>query len=173
VITVVDLAPGPLDVARLPLRRRVPASAVERLVATDPLYAPLRTPEIACDVEVVAPRPGGEPGRARLVCRHGLRDDRVASTAWGGGLVEVAAYGVEHWQTELARAADVPRPADAGAGRLTATVAARVDGTARVGWVIWLLGPEGWRSLTRLTPATSMDLGAEVAALVASVRGRR
>ena len=79
------------------------------LVAADPLLEPLRPPEIAYDVEVTAPRLDGEPGRARLRCRHGLRGDRVASTAWAGGEVEVAAYGIEHWQTELARAATVPR----------------------------------------------------------------
>ncbi|MEO6513020.1 MAG: hypothetical protein ABIO16_18625 [Nocardioides sp.] len=173
---VVDLHPRPLDVTRLPLRRRVPPAAVELLVGTDPLLAPLCAPEITCDVEVTAPRPDGEPGRARLVCRHSLLGDRVASAAWGGGLVEVATYGIEHWQTELARAADVPHPADAaGTGRLTATVCTRADGTTRVGWVTWLLVADGWRKLTPagLAPVSPMDLGAEVAALVALVRGRR
>jgi hypothetical protein len=169
-VTTVDLDPRPLDVTRLPLRRRVPPAAVERLLATDPLLAPLRSPEIVCDVEVLAPRPDGRTGLARLVGRHGLRGDRVASTAWGGGLVEVATYGVEHWQTELARVADVPSPGDAGTGRLTATVATRVDATARVGWVSWVLAADGWCSPEPVTP---MDLGAEVARLVSLVRGRR
>ncbi len=236
--TVVDLTSQALDVTRLPLRRRVPPAAVVGLVGADPLLEPLRAPEIVCDVEVTAPRPDGEPGRARLRCRHGLRGDRVASTAWAGGAVEVAAYGAEHWQTELARAADVPLPAGArppqeevvevpletllatgealrtgrvdlldelvrraepddparlreqvvrlhaeSTGRLLATVARRDGGTSRVGWVTWLLLPDGWRSLTpvlrlgrptvRLAPTTRMDLGADVAALVALLGGRR
>ena len=71
----------------------------------------------------------------------------------------------------------------AGVGRLVATVASRDDGGPRVGWVSWLLFADGWRSLTpvrrdgrptvRLAPATPLDLGAQVAALVTLVRGRR
>ena len=92
-----------------PVRRlRVSPRDVAALVAADPDLEPLRSPEVACDVEVSAPRPDGGPGRAWLRCRHGLRGDRVASTAWAGGDVEVAAYGLEHWQAELARAATVP-----------------------------------------------------------------
>jgi len=94
-------------------RLRVPPGHVAGLVAAHPDLAPLRSPEVACDVEVTAPRPDGGPGRAWLRCRHGLRGDRVASTAWAGGQVEVAAYGVEHWQAELARAATVPPSTEA------------------------------------------------------------
>ncbi len=226
------------SVTRLPLRRRVAPGAVTALVAADPLLRPLHSPEVACDVDVTVARPDGRPGRARLRCRHGLRGDRVASTAWAGGEVEVAAYAVEHWQTELARAATVPSPPDAPAppderidvplevllgageavrsgrgdildelvrrgaaahpadlrdqlvrlhsaavGRLLATVATRESGTPRVGWVSWLLFADGWRSLTpvrragrpvvHLAPATPMDLGAQLGALVTLVRGRR
>ena len=94
-----------------PVRRlRVAAGDVAALVAADTALGPLRFPEIACDVDVTAPRPDGRPGWARLRCRHGLRGDRVASTATAGGAVEVAAFPVEHWQAELARAATVPLP---------------------------------------------------------------
>jgi hypothetical protein len=219
-------------------RLRVAPGDVARLVATAPDLEPLRSPELACDVDVTVPRPDGRPGWARLRCRHGLRGARVASTAWAGGAVEVAAYAVNHWQTELARAATVPVPADAppppdatldvplevllaageavrsgrgdvldelvrraeaedpaalrgqlvrlhtaGVGRLVATVASRDDGRPGVGWVSWLLFADGWRSLTpvrrdgrptvHLAPATPRDLGAQVAALVTLVRGRR
>jgi hypothetical protein len=219
-------------------RLRVAPGEVAGLVAVAADLQPLRSPEIACDVDVTVPRPDGRPGWARLRCRHGLRGDRVASAAWAGGEVEVAAYAVEHWQTELARAATVPsspegpappddrldvplevllgageavhsrrgdvldelvRRADAedpaalrdqlvrlhtaSTGRLLATVATRESGKARVGSVSWLLYADGWRSLTpvrragrpvvHLAPATPMDLGAQVGALVTLVRGRR
>jgi hypothetical protein len=218
-------------------RLRVAAGDVAALVAADTALEPLRSPEIACDVDVTAPRPDGRPGWARLRCRHGLRGDRVASTATAGGTVEVAAYAVEHWQTELARAATVPlpeggpRPPDdrvdmplevllaageavrsgradvldelvrraraqdpgglrdqlvrlhtAAAGRLVATVATRGSATPRLGWVSWVLFADGWRSLTPLrqegrpivhvAPATPLELGAQVAALVTRVQGR-
>lgn len=94
-------------------RLRVAAGHVATLVAAVSALEPLRSPEIACDVDVTAPRPDGRPGWARLRCRHGLRGDRVASTATVGGVVEVATYSVEHWQAELARAATVPLPGDA------------------------------------------------------------
>jgi hypothetical protein len=71
----------------------------------------------------------------------------------------------------------------AGVGRLTATVASRDDDVPRVGWVSWLLFADGWRSLTpvrragrpavHLARAQPVDLGAQVAALVTLVRGRR
>jgi hypothetical protein len=108
VSTTVDLEPRALDVGRLPLRRVVEARWVEGLVDADPRLEPLRKPEVVVEVEVTAARPDGRPGWARLRCRHALRGDRVASTAWAGGRVELAAFGVEHWQTELARAATVP-----------------------------------------------------------------
>ena len=67
-------------------------------------------------------------------------------------------------------------------GRLLATVAARIDGTSRAGWVSWLLFGDGWRSLTPVgrdgrpvvlvAPAEPLDLGRQVAALVTLVRGR-
>ena len=218
-------------------RLRLAPPVVADLVATDPHLEPLRSPQVACDVDVTVARPDGTPGWARLRCRHGLRGDRVASTAWAGGDVEVAAYAVADWQTELARAATVPAPPDAppppddrldvpldvllgagdavrsgrrdvldelvrradaehpdavrdqlvrlhtaSTGRLLATVATRDSGRPRVGWVSWLLFADGWRSLTpvrlegrptvRLAPATPLDLGAQVAALVTLVRGR-
>ena len=66
-------------------------------------------------------------------------------------------------------------------GRLLAVVAARDRDTARAGWVSWLLFADGWRALTpvrrhggpavRLTPARPIDLGRQVAAQVALVRG--
>ncbi len=66
-------------------------------------------------------------------------------------------------------------------GRLLAVVAARDRDTARGGWVSWLLFADGWRALTpvrrhggpavRLTPARPIDLGRQVAAQVALVRG--
>jgi hypothetical protein len=112
VTRTVDLSPRPLDLTRLPLRRRVPRPAVGELVATDPLLHPLREPEVTVEVDLTVPRPDAVAGRAALHCRYGLAGDRVASTAWAGGPVEVATYGTEHWQTELARAADVPVPAD-------------------------------------------------------------
>ena len=94
---------------------------------------------------------------------------------------------------ELVRRADADDPAalrgqlvrlhTAGVGRLVATVASRDDDGPRVGWVSWLLFADGWRSLTpvrragrptvHLAPATPRDLGAQVAALVTLVRGRR
>jgi hypothetical protein len=113
VTTTVDLEPRALDLGRLPLRRVVGAQAVEGLVAADPRLEPLRAPDVVVEVDVTAARPDGRPGWARLSCRHALLGDRVASTAWAGGRVELAAYGVEHWQTELARAATVPAPVDA------------------------------------------------------------
>ena len=68
------------------------------------------------------------------------------------------------------------------AGRLRASVAAAHDGTARAGWVSWLLVADGWRSLTpvvragerfiRVEPAVPLDLGRQVAALVTAVRSR-
>jgi hypothetical protein len=67
-------------------------------------------------------------------------------------------------------------------GRLLAVVAARDGGTARAGWVSWLLFADGWRALTpvrrhggpavRLTRAGPLDLGRQVAAQAALVRGR-
>jgi hypothetical protein len=219
-------------------RLRVAPGEVAALVAAAPDLEPLRSPEVACDIDVTIARPDGAPGWARLRCRHALRGDRVASTSWAGGEVEVAAYGVEQWQAELARAATVPSPPDAPAppadrmdvplevllgagdavrsgradildelvrrtdaedpaalrdqlvrlhsaaiGRLLATVATRGSGTPRVGWVSWLQFVDGWRCLTpvrlagrpvvRLAPATPVDLGAHVGALVTLVRGRR
>ncbi len=66
-------------------------------------------------------------------------------------------------------------------GRLLAVVAARDGGAARAGWVSWLLFADGWRALTprrrhggpvvRLTAAGPLDLGRQVAAQVALVRG--
>ncbi len=106
----VDLDPRPLDIGRLPLRRRVAVEQVPRLVATDPALRPLRAAEVSCDVDVTVARPDGGPGWATLQCRHGLLGDRVASTAWAGGDVEVAAYAVEHWQAELSRVVTVPVP---------------------------------------------------------------
>ena len=110
---------SPRSAGRLPPTAAPPGATRRgrRAGRGDPLLEPLRSPEIACDVEVTAPRPDGEPGRARLRCRQGLRGDRVASTAWAGGEVEVAAYGVEHWQTELARAAYVRLAAGAPSPR--------------------------------------------------------
>ena len=93
-------------------RLTVAAADVAGLVAAAPDLEPLRSPELACGVDVTVPRPDGRPGWARLRCRHGLRGDRVASTSSAGGAVEVAAYAVGRWQTELARAATVPVPAD-------------------------------------------------------------
>jgi hypothetical protein len=94
-------------------RLQVAPAEVAALVAAAPDLEPLRSPELVCGIDVTVPRPDGRPGWARLRCRHGLRGDRIASTASAGGAVEVAAYAVEHWQTELARAATVPLPADA------------------------------------------------------------
>ena len=91
----------------------VAAGDVAGLVAAAPDLEPLRSPELACGLDVTVPRPDGRPGWARLRCRHGLRGDRVASTASAGGAVEVAAYAAGHWQSELARAATVPLLADA------------------------------------------------------------
>ncbi len=69
------------------------------------------------------------------------------------------------------------------AGRLLAVVAATDTGAARAGWVSWLLFGDGWRSLTPvrrdgrpfvvLSPVGPLDLGAQVAAQVALVRGAR
>jgi hypothetical protein len=112
-VTTVDLEQRALDAGRLPLRRVVGAHAGEALVAADPRLEPLRSPDVVVEVDLTAARPDGRPGWARLRCRHALLGDRVASTAWAGGRVELAAYGVEHWQTELARAATVPAPAGA------------------------------------------------------------
>lgn len=66
-------------------------------------------------------------------------------------------------------------------GRLLATVAARDGSASRVGWVSWLLFPDGWRALTptrvrgrpsvRVDPVGPPGLGAEVARLVSVVRG--
>ena len=69
-------------------------------------------------------------------------------------------------------------------GRLLAVVAAAdARRTARAGWVSWLLFGDGWRSLTPvrrdgrpvvvLSPVRPADLGAQVAAQVALVRGAR
>ncbi len=68
-------------------------------------------------------------------------------------------------------------------GRLLAVVAAADTGEARAGWVSWLLFADGWRSLTPvrrdgrpvvvLSPVRPGDLGAQVAAQVALVRGAR
>ena len=68
-------------------------------------------------------------------------------------------------------------------GRLLAVVAARDAGAARAGWVSWLLFGDGWRSLTPvrrhgrpvvvLSPVGPLDLGVQVAAQVALVRGTR
>ena len=62
-------------------------------------------------------------------------------------------------------------------------VAAADTGEARAGWVSWLLFSDGWRSLTPvrrdgrpvvvLSPVRPGDLGAQVAAQVALVRGAR
>ena len=73
----------------------------------------------------------------------------------------------------------------AAVGRLLAVVAAQ--GThacaARAGWVSWLLFGDGWRALTtlrrngrpvvRLSPVRAADLGSQIAAQVALVRGTR
>ncbi len=66
-------------------------------------------------------------------------------------------------------------------GRLRASVAASEGGRARAGWVSWLLVADGWRSLApvvragergvRMEPVVPLDLGRQVAALVAAVRG--
>ena len=68
-------------------------------------------------------------------------------------------------------------------GRLLAVVAAQDAGAARAGWVSWLLFGDGWRSLTPvsrdgrpvvvLSPVRPLDLGMQVAAQVALVRGTR
>ena len=70
-------------------------------------------------------------------------------------------------------------------GRLLAVVAAQDAHAraARAGWVSWLLFGDGWRSLTPmrrdgrpvvvLSPVRPVDLGAQVAAQVAQVRGIR
>jgi len=67
-------------------------------------------------------------------------------------------------------------------GRLRVSVAASGYGTARAGWVSWVLVADGWRSLTpvvraseqlvRVAPAVPLDLGRQVAALVVAVRSR-
>jgi hypothetical protein len=92
---------------------------------------------------------------------------------------------------ELVRRAAQPDPArlrdqlvrlhTAVVGRLLAVVAAEGDGAARAGWVSWLLFGDGWRSLTPvrrdgrplvlLTSVRPVDLGPQVAAQVALVRG--
>ncbi len=71
----------------------------------------------------------------------------------------------------------------AAAGRLLAVVAAKEAGAVRAGWVSWLLFADGWRSLTPvrrdgrpvvvLSPVGPADLGSQVAAQVAVVRGTR
>jgi hypothetical protein len=68
-------------------------------------------------------------------------------------------------------------------GRLLAVVAAGDAVQARAGWVSWLLFGDGWRSLTPahrhgrpvvvLAPVAPADLGPQVAAQVARVRGTR
>ncbi len=68
-------------------------------------------------------------------------------------------------------------------GRLFAVVAAAEAGRAKAGWVSWLLFGDGWRALTpvrrngrpvvELSPVRPADLGAQVAAQVALVRGTR
>jgi len=70
-------------------------------------------------------------------------------------------------------------------GRLLAVVAAQDTDAraARAGWVSWLLFGDGWRALTpvrrngrpavELSPVRPADLGAQVAAQVALVRGTR
>jgi len=68
-------------------------------------------------------------------------------------------------------------------GRLLAVVAATDAGAARAGWVSWLLFGDGWRSLTpvrrdgrpvvMLSPVRPLELGAQIAAQVALVRGAR
>lgn len=97
-------------VDRLPLRRRVGPADVPGVVGSDALLAPLRRPEITVTVDVTVGRPDGGPGWATLRSHHALAGDRVASTSRAGGPVEVTSHGIEHWQTELARAADVPPP---------------------------------------------------------------
>jgi hypothetical protein len=111
--TVVDLAPAPVDPTRLPARRRMSEIAYERLLATDPLLHPLRSPEVTCEVDVSVVDPTITPGWAQVHSRQGRRDDRVAVASSAGRSVEVATFGVEHWQTELARAARVRVPARA------------------------------------------------------------
>jgi len=73
----------------------------------------------------------------------------------------------------------------AAVGRLLAVVAAQgIHARApRAGWVSWLLFGDGWRALTpvrrngrpavELSPVRPADLGAQVAAQVALVRGTR
>jgi hypothetical protein len=112
-VTTVLLGETQVSVGRLPHRLRVDATAALGLVATQPALSPLRSPEVAVDVDVSVTRPGLPRGWVQLHCRQGLRGDRVAALSYAGGPVEVARFGVEHWQSELARAATVPLPADA------------------------------------------------------------
>ena len=68
-------------------------------------------------------------------------------------------------------------------GRLLAVVAGGDADQARAGWVSWLLFGDGWRSVTpvrrdgrpvvALSPVRPADLGPQVAAQVALVRGAR
>jgi hypothetical protein len=96
---------------------------------------------------------------------------------------------------ELVRRAAPPEPArlreqlvrlhTAVVGRLLAIVATQDAHAraARAGWVSWLLFGDGWRSLTPmrrdgrtvvvLSPVRPVDLGSQVAAQVAQVRGIR
>jgi len=70
---------------------------------------------------------------------------------------------------------------DAMVGRLLAVVSARGAHGARAAWVSWLLFGDGWRSLTparrdgrpvvRLSAVGPWELGRQVAAQVALVRG--
>jgi hypothetical protein len=115
-MTTVSLGDRPVPVGRLPHRLRVAETEAMRLVAVHPALTPVRSPEVAVDVDVSVVRPGSPRGWAQLHSRHGLRGDRVAAVSSAGGQVEVAWFGVEHWQTELARAAKVPLPAAAPPG---------------------------------------------------------
>ena len=68
-------------------------------------------------------------------------------------------------------------------GRLLVVVATKDARAAKAGWVSWLLFGDGWRSLTPvrrdggpvvvLSPVRPVDLGSQVAAQVALVKGAR
>src|SRR3954452_5417089 len=87
--TVVDLAPAPVALSRLPSRRRVSEAIYQQLLTTDPVLRPLRSPETTCTVDVSVVNGTAQHRWVQVHSRQGRRGDRVASASSAGRGVEV------------------------------------------------------------------------------------
>ena len=70
----------------------------------------LDSPEVTCDIDVSVLRQDTRRGWVQLHSGQALRGGIVAAVSSAGGRVEVAWWGIDEWQAQLARAATVPVP---------------------------------------------------------------